>query len=164
MGSRHPIPHGGVYQRDRYPPLDLIQWVYQMERDRKVRAADVTVPARHEVRYCTQSGNTHVSHVTHTVIYYSNKSLAPPNFLWISISPWTYLHWSTSGVRMCQASLTVTLKNGSQISAIRVCVCVCVCLLCVCVRVRRWDLCTCSISVQRCRHRRGFTIQILESE
>lgn len=68
---------------------------------------------------------------THTVIYYSNKSLAPPNFLWISISPWTYLHWSTSGVRMCQASLTVTLRNGHT------CVCVCVPLslsspVCVC--------------------------------
>ncbi|XP_040901298.1 proprotein convertase subtilisin/kexin type 4-like [Toxotes jaculatrix] len=46
MGSRHPVPHRGVYQRDCYPPLDLIQWVYQMERDRKVRAADITVPAR----------------------------------------------------------------------------------------------------------------------
>lgn len=60
MGSRHPVPHGGVYRRDRYQPL--IQWVYQMERDRKVRAADITVPARHKVRYCTQSQNTHVSH------------------------------------------------------------------------------------------------------
>ncbi|KAF1387434.1 hypothetical protein PFLUV_G00078650 [Perca fluviatilis] len=49
MGSRHPVPHRGVYHRDRYQPLDLIQWVYQMERDRKVRAADITVPARHEI-------------------------------------------------------------------------------------------------------------------
>ncbi|XP_074510981.1 furin-like protease kpc-1 [Sebastes fasciatus] len=47
MGSRHPVPHGGVYRRDRYQPL--IQWVYQMERDRKVRAADITVPARHKM-------------------------------------------------------------------------------------------------------------------
>ncbi|XP_070690897.1 proprotein convertase subtilisin/kexin type 4-like [Pempheris klunzingeri] len=43
MGSRHPVPHRGVYQRD------LIQWVFQMERDRKVRAADITVPARHKI-------------------------------------------------------------------------------------------------------------------
>ncbi|GLD48719.1 proprotein convertase subtilisin/kexin type 4-like protein [Lates japonicus] len=43
MGSRHPIPHQGV---DCCSPLDLIQWVYQMERDRKVRSADITVPAR----------------------------------------------------------------------------------------------------------------------
>ncbi|TDH12297.1 hypothetical protein EPR50_G00070820 [Perca flavescens] len=49
MGSRHPVPHRGVYHRDRYQPLDLIQWVYQMERDRKVRAADITVPARHKI-------------------------------------------------------------------------------------------------------------------
>ncbi len=92
MGSRHPVPQWGVHQRDRYPPLDLIQWVYQMERDKKVRADDITVPAKHQVRYRTLSENTHVSHITHSVIYYSNKSLAPPNFLWISISPWTYLH------------------------------------------------------------------------
>ncbi|TNN44732.1 Furin-1 [Liparis tanakae] len=43
MGSRHPVPHRG-----RDPPLDLIQWVYQMERDGKVRAADISVPARHK--------------------------------------------------------------------------------------------------------------------
>ncbi|XP_078109837.1 neuroendocrine convertase 2-like isoform X2 [Sander vitreus] len=49
MGSRHPVPHRGVYHRDHYQPLDLIQWVYQMERDRKVRAADITVPARHKM-------------------------------------------------------------------------------------------------------------------
>ncbi|XP_045901133.1 furin-like protease kpc-1 [Micropterus dolomieu] len=49
MGSRHPVPHRAVYQRDRYPPLDLIQWVYKMERDRRVRAADITVPARHKM-------------------------------------------------------------------------------------------------------------------
>ncbi|XP_033497135.2 proprotein convertase subtilisin/kexin type 4-like [Epinephelus lanceolatus] len=49
MGSRHPVPHREVYQRDRYPPLDLIQWVYQMERDRKVQAADITVPARRKM-------------------------------------------------------------------------------------------------------------------
>nr|XP_043890085.1 endoprotease bli-like [Solea senegalensis] len=43
MGSRHLVPR--VYQRDHhYPPLGLVQWVYQLERDRKVRAADITVP------------------------------------------------------------------------------------------------------------------------
>ncbi|XP_067458445.1 neuroendocrine convertase 1-like [Thunnus thynnus] len=46
MGSRHPIPH--IEPRDRYPPLDLIEWVYRMERDRKVRAADITTSARHK--------------------------------------------------------------------------------------------------------------------
>lgn len=121
MGLHHPIPYREVYQRDRYPLLELIQWVYQMERDRKVRSADITIPPRPKVQYCTQSWKTHISPITHTVIYCSNKSLVPPNFLWISISPWTYLHWSTSSVRMCQASLTVTLKNDSQISAICVC-------------------------------------------
>ncbi|KAK2844163.1 hypothetical protein Q5P01_010822 [Channa striata] len=44
MGLHHPIPDNAVYQRD--PPLDLIQWVYQMERDRKVRSADITIPPR----------------------------------------------------------------------------------------------------------------------
>ncbi|XP_020565544.1 proprotein convertase subtilisin/kexin type 4-like [Oryzias latipes] len=48
MGSRHPIPGGGLHRRARPPPLDLLHWVYQMERDRKVRAADIIVPARHE--------------------------------------------------------------------------------------------------------------------
>ncbi|XP_039974572.1 furin-like protease kpc-1 [Xiphias gladius] len=46
MGSRHPVPHRGLYQRASYPPLALIQWAYQMERDKKVRAADITLPAR----------------------------------------------------------------------------------------------------------------------
>ncbi|CAB1435081.1 unnamed protein product [Pleuronectes platessa] len=46
MGSRHLVPHKGVYQGDLYPPLGLIQWIYQMERDRKVRVADINVPAR----------------------------------------------------------------------------------------------------------------------
>ncbi|XP_051262848.1 proprotein convertase subtilisin/kexin type 4-like isoform X1 [Dicentrarchus labrax] len=49
MGLRHPVPQRGVYQRDGFPPLDLIQWVYQMERDRKVRADDITVPVRHKM-------------------------------------------------------------------------------------------------------------------
>uniref|UniRef100_UPI0037E838A5 proprotein convertase subtilisin/kexin type 4-like n=1 Tax=Semicossyphus pulcher TaxID=241346 RepID=UPI0037E838A5 len=49
MGSRHPVPHRGVYPRDSFPPLDLIQWIYQMERDRKVLAADINVPARHKM-------------------------------------------------------------------------------------------------------------------
>lgn len=61
MGLHHSIPYR-VYQRDRYPPLDLIQWVYQMERDRKVRSADIIIPARPKVQYCTQSWKTHVSH------------------------------------------------------------------------------------------------------
>ncbi|XP_041649207.1 proprotein convertase subtilisin/kexin type 4-like [Cheilinus undulatus] len=46
MGSRHPIPHIGLYPRDGFPPLDLIQWIYKMERDRKVRAADIPVPTK----------------------------------------------------------------------------------------------------------------------
>uniref|UniRef100_UPI003AABD16D endoprotease bli-like n=1 Tax=Centroberyx gerrardi TaxID=166262 RepID=UPI003AABD16D len=46
MGLHHPVPQRGVHLRDRYPPLDLIQWVYRMERDRKVCAADITVPLR----------------------------------------------------------------------------------------------------------------------
>lgn len=49
MGSRHPAPHGALYQRDQSPPLDLIRWIYQMERDRKVRAADITVPAKRKM-------------------------------------------------------------------------------------------------------------------
>ncbi|KAG8010309.1 Proprotein convertase subtilisin/kexin type 6, partial [Nibea albiflora] len=51
MGSRHSVPQQEVYQRDRIPPLDLIQLVYQMERDRKVRADDITVPARHQLHH-----------------------------------------------------------------------------------------------------------------
>ncbi|KAM7382470.1 hypothetical protein PAMP_002197 [Pampus punctatissimus] len=51
MGSRHPVPHRGFYKRDRYPTLDLIEWVYQMERDRKVRAADITASARHKTQH-----------------------------------------------------------------------------------------------------------------
>lgn len=65
MGSRHPVPQQEVYQRDGIPPLDLIQLVYQMERDRKVRADDITVPARHQVQYSTQSGNTRFTRHTH---------------------------------------------------------------------------------------------------
>uniref|UniRef100_A0AAQ6IQY4 P/Homo B domain-containing protein n=2 Tax=Anabas testudineus TaxID=64144 RepID=A0AAQ6IQY4_ANATE len=49
MGLHHPIPYR-VYQRDRYPPLDLIEWVYQMERDRKVRSADIIIPPRPKMR------------------------------------------------------------------------------------------------------------------
>ena len=86
MGLRHPIPH--FQQRDpaAQPPLDLIQWMYQMERDGVVRADDITVAARHQVLYSSEQDHTLA------VIYCSNKSLAAPNFLWISISPWTYLH------------------------------------------------------------------------
>lgn len=81
-----------------------------------------------EVKHARLTHHTHTHTNAPTVIYCSNKSLRPPNFLWISISPRAYLHWSTSGVRMCQASLTVTLKNDSQISAIRLNMCVCVCV------------------------------------
>ncbi|CAJ1061950.1 furin-like protease kpc-1 [Xyrichtys novacula] len=49
MGSRHLVPHGGLYPRESHPPPDLIQWVYKMERDRKVQAADITVPDRHKM-------------------------------------------------------------------------------------------------------------------
>ncbi|XP_047190979.1 endoprotease bli-like isoform X2 [Scophthalmus maximus] len=45
MGSRHLVPHAGAHQTGRRPPLGLIQWIYRMERDRKVRAADITKPA-----------------------------------------------------------------------------------------------------------------------
>ncbi|XP_074539046.1 proprotein convertase subtilisin/kexin type 4-like [Halichoeres trimaculatus] len=46
MGSRHPVPHRRFFHSR--PPLDLIQWIYEMERDRKVEAADITVPDRHK--------------------------------------------------------------------------------------------------------------------
>ncbi|XP_017268681.2 furin-like protease kpc-1 [Kryptolebias marmoratus] len=46
MGLHHPIPHSELYRRDRSPPLYLLRWIYQMERDRKVRAADITLPAK----------------------------------------------------------------------------------------------------------------------
>uniref|UniRef100_A0A3Q3L493 Proprotein convertase subtilisin/kexin type 4-like n=2 Tax=Mastacembelus armatus TaxID=205130 RepID=A0A3Q3L493_9TELE len=55
MGSHHPLPHRGVYRRNPYPPLDLIQWVCQMERDRKVRSADITILARQKVRTVPES-------------------------------------------------------------------------------------------------------------
>lgn len=86
MGLRHPIPH--LQQRDpkAQAPLDLIQWMYQMERDGAIRADDITVAPRHQVLYSSEKEHALA------VIYYSNKSLAVPNFLWISISPWTYLH------------------------------------------------------------------------
>ncbi|XP_047453838.1 furin-like protease kpc-1 [Mugil cephalus] len=50
MGEHHPISHWGIYQREHYPPLELIQRVYQMERDARVQAADISVPARLEVQ------------------------------------------------------------------------------------------------------------------
>ncbi|XP_061573887.1 neuroendocrine convertase 1-like [Cololabis saira] len=49
MGSQHFIPHSWLYKRDSSPPLDLLQWVYRMEKDRKVRAADITVPTKRKV-------------------------------------------------------------------------------------------------------------------
>ncbi|KAM3613976.1 uncharacterized protein V6R79_007817 [Siganus canaliculatus] len=48
MGSRHPVPQRGANQKDCSPPVDLIQWVYQMERDRKVQADDISVPTRQQ--------------------------------------------------------------------------------------------------------------------
>uniref|UniRef100_A0A8D3A965 Peptidase S8/S53 domain-containing protein n=1 Tax=Scophthalmus maximus TaxID=52904 RepID=A0A8D3A965_SCOMX len=50
MGSRHLVPHAGAHQTGRRPPLGLIQWIYRMERDRKVRAADITKPAGPQLR------------------------------------------------------------------------------------------------------------------
>lgn len=86
MGSRHPVPH--IQQKDSTSraPLGLIQWMNQMERAGAVRADDIAVAPRHQVLYSTEQDHALA------VIYYSNKSLAAPNFLWISISPWTYLH------------------------------------------------------------------------
>lgn len=87
MGSRHPVPHIQQTDPEARPPLDLIQWMYQMERDGgEVRSDDITVAPGHRVLYSTEQEHALA------VIYYSNKSLAAPNFLWISISPWTYLH------------------------------------------------------------------------
>ncbi|XP_029927392.1 PC3-like endoprotease variant B isoform X2 [Myripristis murdjan] len=62
MGSRHPIPQRRVHLRNRSPPLDLIQWVYQMERDGKVRAADITIPLR---RKNTKQQLHHLLDLTH---------------------------------------------------------------------------------------------------
>ncbi|XP_034553028.1 furin-like protease kpc-1 [Notolabrus celidotus] len=42
MGLHHPVPTSS------HLPLDLIGWIYNMERDRKVHASDITVPDRHE--------------------------------------------------------------------------------------------------------------------
>ncbi|KAJ7985098.1 hypothetical protein DPEC_G00348550 [Dallia pectoralis] len=44
MGTYHRVPRAGVYVRDRYPPQDLIQWAFELERDRKVGTADIPVP------------------------------------------------------------------------------------------------------------------------
>lgn len=161
---------GGCTRRRSVAPLRT--WLNGSTKWRETGRCGLLIsPYQPGPRYSTIYRPEHTFHTSHTVIYYSNKSLAPPNFLWISISLWTYLHWSTSGVRMCQASLSVTLKNGSQISVMSVCACtracLCVCVrlpFCVCVRVRKRDLCRCSISVEHCHHRQGFRIQILESE
>lgn len=71
MGSHHPIPHGGLYQRNPSSPLDLLQTVYRMERDGKVRAADITLPAKAEVKNWTQSlkgeKKTLASRIIHTL-------------------------------------------------------------------------------------------------
>ncbi|XP_019896932.2 neuroendocrine convertase 1 isoform X2 [Esox lucius] len=44
MGAYHHVPQAGMYVRDRYPPQDLIQWAFELERDRKVGTADIPVP------------------------------------------------------------------------------------------------------------------------
>ncbi|KAK1895070.1 Dolichyl-phosphate beta-glucosyltransferase ALG5D [Dissostichus eleginoides] len=49
MGSRHPVPHRGLQHGDRYQTLELIEWIHQMERGRKIRAPDITLPARHKM-------------------------------------------------------------------------------------------------------------------
>lgn len=130
-GVATPCPSDGVggwgYQRSLPSPLDLSQWVYHIKSNRKVRWYHPSSQTLGTVLYTAWEHTCFMHHThTHTVIYYSNKSLAPPNFLWISISPWTYRHWSTSGIRMCQASLTVTLKNDSQESQ-PTCACVFAC-------------------------------------
>ncbi|KAM4735283.1 furin-like protease kpc-1 [Anableps anableps] len=61
MGWRHPVPHSGLYQRDISPPLDLLQWVYQMERDRKVQASDIALPAKHKMLKTTGVRMTNMS-------------------------------------------------------------------------------------------------------
>ncbi|KAM4569022.1 furin-like protease kpc-1 [Fundulus diaphanus] len=61
MGWRHPVPHGGLYRRASSPPLDLLQWVYQMERDRKVQADDITLPAKHKFLETTGDRVTNMS-------------------------------------------------------------------------------------------------------
>ncbi|XP_056902340.1 furin-like protease kpc-1 isoform X4 [Takifugu flavidus] len=55
MGSRHPVPH--IQQKDptSRPPLGLIQWMNQMERDGAVRADDITVAPRHQRRQQSRS-------------------------------------------------------------------------------------------------------------
>lgn len=162
MGSRHSVPQmgcrevGGVvagYQSSLPSPLDQSQWVYHIKSDRKVRWYHPSSQTLGTVLYTAWEHTcfTHHTH-THPVIYYSNKSLAPPNFLWISISPWTYRHWSTSGIRMCQASLTVTLKNDSQESQP-------MCASVFAFVLRQWDLRIGSNSFQQ-----GFGIQILEPD
>ncbi|XP_047216991.1 furin-like protease kpc-1 [Girardinichthys multiradiatus] len=61
MGWRHPVPHGGLYRRDSSPPLDLLQWVYQMERDRKVGAGDIGLPTKYKVLETTEDRMTNMS-------------------------------------------------------------------------------------------------------
>ncbi|MEQ2254220.1 hypothetical protein ILYODFUR_001483, partial [Ilyodon furcidens] len=61
MGWRQPVPHGGLYRRDSSPPLDLLQWVYQMERDRKVGAGDIGLPTKYKVLETTRDRMTSMS-------------------------------------------------------------------------------------------------------
>ncbi|XP_038159645.1 proprotein convertase subtilisin/kexin type 4-like [Cyprinodon tularosa] len=65
MGGHHPIPHGGLYKRDGFPPLDLLQWVYQMERNRKVRAGDIALPAKHKTLGTTRDRMTNMTFIKH---------------------------------------------------------------------------------------------------
>ncbi|XP_055759371.1 PC3-like endoprotease variant B [Salvelinus fontinalis] len=44
MGAYHHVPRAGLYVRDRYPPQDLIQRAFELERDRKVGTDDIPVP------------------------------------------------------------------------------------------------------------------------
>ncbi|KAK5862747.1 hypothetical protein PBY51_018113 [Eleginops maclovinus] len=49
MGSRHPVPHRGLLHGGCNQTLELIECIYQMERDRKIQAADITLPDRHKM-------------------------------------------------------------------------------------------------------------------
>nr|XP_029498237.1 PC3-like endoprotease variant B [Oncorhynchus nerka] len=44
MGAYHHVPRAGLYVWDRYPPQDLIQRAFELERDRKVGTDDIPVP------------------------------------------------------------------------------------------------------------------------
>ncbi|KAL0984654.1 hypothetical protein UPYG_G00144790 [Umbra pygmaea] len=50
MGTYHSVPKvgDGVYVRDMYPLQDLIQWAFELERNRKVGTTDIPVPRQHK--------------------------------------------------------------------------------------------------------------------